>query len=111
MRRRELLQEKVLPKLREPIRFSPELHAPLSDLIRSVKEQGLEGLVAKRRESIYEPGLQPRRVRNARLFRAAAIPRSVVLGHLNGRANQRYPGGCDGHVANCAFIGLGFQYL
>ncbi len=58
MRRRELLQEKVLPTLREPVRFSPELDAPLSDLIRSVKEQGLEGLVAKRRESIYEPRLR-----------------------------------------------------
>lgn len=55
-RRRELLQEKILPKLADPIRFSPELDAPLPDLIRSVKAQGLEGLVAKRRDSIYEPG-------------------------------------------------------
>jgi bifunctional non-homologous end joining protein LigD len=54
--RRELLQTRILPKLNEPIRHSPVFPGPLSDLIRSVREQGLEGLVAKRRDSIYEPG-------------------------------------------------------
>jgi bifunctional non-homologous end joining protein LigD len=54
--RRKLLQERVLVKLREPIRESPELNAGLPDLIRSVKEHGLEGLVAKRCGSRYEPG-------------------------------------------------------
>ena len=56
VRRRELLEEHVLPKLAEPIRYSPVLEAKLEDLIRSVKAQGLEGLVAKRRNSKYEPG-------------------------------------------------------
>ena len=55
-RRRELLEEHVLPKLAEPIRYSPVLEAKVDDLIRSVKAQGLEGLVAKRRNSKYEPG-------------------------------------------------------
>jgi DNA ligase D-like protein (predicted ligase) len=55
-RRRELLEEKVLPKLKEPVRYSPILEASLPDLIQSVKAQGLEGLVAKRRGSRYEPG-------------------------------------------------------
>ena len=54
--RRKLLQERVLVKLCEPIRESPELNAGLPDLIRSVKEHGLEGLVAKRCDSRYEPG-------------------------------------------------------
>lgn len=54
--RRKLLQEKVLSKLPDPIRFSPALEASLSDLITSVKAQGLEGLVAKRRDSVYEAG-------------------------------------------------------
>jgi bifunctional non-homologous end joining protein LigD len=48
----------VLPELWEPIRYSPVLEASLSGLIRSVKDQGLEGLVAKRRDSKYEPGLR-----------------------------------------------------
>ena len=55
-RRRELLEQKILAKLAEPVRYSPELNAGLSDLIDSVKEQGFEGLVAKRRDSKYEPG-------------------------------------------------------
>jgi bifunctional non-homologous end joining protein LigD len=54
--RRELLQERVLATLDEPIRESPVLEATLPDLIASVKAQGLEGLVAKRRDSRYEPG-------------------------------------------------------
>jgi bifunctional non-homologous end joining protein LigD len=55
-KRRELLKEKVLPKLNEPVRYSPDLDASLQDLIASVKVQGLEGLVAKRRDGAYEPG-------------------------------------------------------
>jgi bifunctional non-homologous end joining protein LigD len=46
----------VLSLLREPIREFPVLEARLSDLIRSVKAQGLEGIVAKRIDSRYEPG-------------------------------------------------------
>jgi hypothetical protein len=34
------------PMAPEPIRESPVLEASLSDLIRSVKAQGLEGIVA-----------------------------------------------------------------
>jgi len=54
--RRTLLEKKVLPKLREPIRYSTPLEASLPDLVHSVKTHGLEGLVAKRRDSRYEPG-------------------------------------------------------
>jgi DNA ligase D-like protein (predicted ligase) len=54
--RRTLLKSDVLSKLDEPIRYSPELEAALPDLIRSVKAQNLEGLVAKKRSSTYEPG-------------------------------------------------------
>ena len=56
--RRALLKKQVLPKLGEPIRYSPELKASLPDLIASVKSAGLEGLVAKRRNRRYEPGLR-----------------------------------------------------
>ena len=56
--RRGLLEAKVLPKLGEPIRYSPRLEASLKDLIASVKAQGLEGLIAKRADSKYEPGLR-----------------------------------------------------
>ena len=56
MKRRALIEKSVLPKLADPIRYSPILEVRLKDLIASVKAQGLEGLVAKRRDSKYEPG-------------------------------------------------------
>jgi len=57
-RRRELLEQRVLSKLSAPIKYSSPLDAELSDLIQSVKKLGLEGLVAKRRDSRYESGLR-----------------------------------------------------
>ena len=58
MKRRELIEKHVLPKLADPIRYSPVLEGSLQGPDRSVKAQGLEGLVAKRRDSKYEPGLR-----------------------------------------------------
>jgi DNA ligase D-like protein (predicted ligase) len=58
LRRRRLLEKKVLPKLPEPVRYSAPLDADLPVLIQSVKVHGLEGLVAKRRSSLYQPGLR-----------------------------------------------------
>jgi bifunctional non-homologous end joining protein LigD len=55
-RRQQLLETMVLPKLNEPVRYASPLHAALSDLVASVKAHGLEGLVAKRLGSRYEPG-------------------------------------------------------
>jgi bifunctional non-homologous end joining protein LigD len=54
--RRDLLESEVLPHLGEPIRSSPLLPGSVADLVRSVKLQGLEGLIAKRRNSRYESG-------------------------------------------------------
>ena len=56
--RQELLVTKVLPKLAEPVRHAAPFDAPLPVLVQSVREQGFEGLVAKRRSSVYEPGLR-----------------------------------------------------
>jgi bifunctional non-homologous end joining protein LigD len=57
-KRQALLEQNVLPKLAEPVRYAGTLDAPLPVLIESVKAQRLEGLVAKRRSSRYEPGLR-----------------------------------------------------
>ena len=67
--RRALLEKHVLPKLVEPIRYSPELNAGLPQLIASVKSAGLEGLVAKRRNSRYEPGQRSGAWRKMRINR------------------------------------------
>ena len=57
-KRRQLLEKHILPKLEEPIRYSPILQGKLKDLVHSVKAQRLEGLIAKRRDSKYEAGLR-----------------------------------------------------
>ena len=55
-KRQQLLQTRVLPKLKEPVRYAGALNAALPDLVASVKAHGLEGLVAKRLGTRYEPG-------------------------------------------------------
>jgi ATP-dependent DNA ligase len=54
--RRELLRGLVVPKVEDPIRDCPVLDASLSDVIHAVRAQGLEGIVAKNLEGVYEPG-------------------------------------------------------
>ena len=54
--RRRLLEERVAPLLQEPVQYAAPLEAPLADLIHSVKALNLEGLIAKRLDSRYEPG-------------------------------------------------------
>jgi ATP-dependent DNA ligase len=53
--RRKLLR-KTVRQLAEPIRFSETFDTSPGDLVAVVREQGLEGVVAKRRDSLYEPG-------------------------------------------------------
>ena len=55
-KRQQLLEKMVLPKLKEPVRHAGALNAALPDLVASVKAHGLEGLVAKRLGTRYEPG-------------------------------------------------------
>jgi DNA ligase D-like protein (predicted ligase) len=54
-KRREVL-EAVLSNASDPIRLSAILNASAEQVIAAVKEQGLEGIVAKRSTSRYEPG-------------------------------------------------------
>jgi len=42
--------------LRHPHTDSENIEAAPSDLIRVAKESGFEGIVAKRMDSVYEPG-------------------------------------------------------
>ena len=54
-KRRELLRTKAMPKLRA-IHFSDSFPADAEKMISAVRSQGLDGIVAKRRDSLYEPG-------------------------------------------------------
>jgi DNA ligase D-like protein (predicted ligase) len=53
--RRKALR-KLTRQLDDPIRFSETFDTSADDMIAVVREQGLEGVVAKRRDSHYEPG-------------------------------------------------------
>jgi len=56
--RRELLRTEVMLLLPDSIRYSETLKASPAELIEAVREQGFEGIVAKRRDSVYKPGLR-----------------------------------------------------
>ncbi len=56
--RRQLLQDEVIPTLAEPVRYAAPVDASLDQLIASVKSFGFEGIVGKRLDSPYEPGLR-----------------------------------------------------
>jgi ATP-dependent DNA ligase len=54
-KRRELLRTKAMPRL-PAIHFSDSFPADAEKMISAVRAQGIEGIVAKRRDSLYEPG-------------------------------------------------------
>lgn len=94
--RRALFENEVLPRLSDPIRDSPELPGSVADLVQSVKAQGLEGLIAKRRDSRYEPGERTGAWRKMRVNRAqefvvggytigGATFDAVILGYYDGK--------------------------
>ena len=85
----------VLAELGDPIRESADLDATLPTLVESVKAHGLEGLVAKRLDSRYEPGQrsgawQKMRVNQGQEFVIAGFtpgPRNfdaIIFGYYDG---------------------------
>ena len=57
-----------MPLLPDSIRYSETMEASPGKLIEAVREQGFEGIVAKRRDSAYKPGQ-----------RSAAWPKMRIL--------------------------------
>jgi DNA ligase D-like protein (predicted ligase) len=53
--RRELLNT-ALSAIGDPIRLSGAFETAPTDLLRAAKEHSLEGIIAKRKDSLYEPG-------------------------------------------------------
>jgi DNA ligase D-like protein (predicted ligase) len=54
--RQSLLKQELFSRDREPIRLSQVFDVSASDLVKAVTGEGLEGIVAKRSDSRYEPG-------------------------------------------------------
>jgi DNA ligase D-like protein (predicted ligase) len=53
--RRDLLKTKVMPKL-AGINYSETFDVTANEMLAAVRSQRLEGVIAKRRDSLYEPG-------------------------------------------------------
>jgi bifunctional non-homologous end joining protein LigD len=79
--RRGLLSREVLPLLADPVREAPRFDTSLADLIAAVRAQGLEGLVAKRLDSLYEPGARSGAWRKMRINRSEEF---VIGGYTRG---------------------------
>jgi bifunctional non-homologous end joining protein LigD len=56
LRARKSLLEKLSGNASNPIRFSGELGGDAKALLGEVKRRGLEGIIGKQRDSVYEPG-------------------------------------------------------
>ncbi|HKB89607.1 MAG TPA: non-homologous end-joining DNA ligase [Opitutaceae bacterium] len=93
--RRKLLR-KAMRQLAEPIRFSETFDSSPGDMIAVVREHGLEGIVAKRRDSHYEPGrrsgawVKLRVNRRQNFVIGGYVPRgqifdSILVGYHEGR--------------------------
>jgi ATP-dependent DNA ligase len=59
--------------LPDSIRYSETLEASPAELIDAVREQGFEGIVAKRRDSPYKPGSGRQRGRKCALSKGAIL--------------------------------------
>ena len=63
------------------MREAPKFDAALADLIAAVRAQGLEGLVAKRLDSVYEPGARSGAWRKMRINQSEEF---VIGGYTKG---------------------------
>ena len=93
--RREMLRE-LIPTLPDTIRFSESFNVSAAELMATVRSKGLEGVVAKRRDSGYKPGdrsgdwVKVRANRAQEFVIGGYLPGSssfdsILIGHYEGR--------------------------
>jgi bifunctional non-homologous end joining protein LigD len=56
LQQRKQVLAKLCENVDDPIRYSGEITGDVNSLLAEVKRRGLEGLIGKQRDSIYEPG-------------------------------------------------------
>ena len=88
--RRPMLAE-VLEKAPENIRLSDELRGSKDDLLRLAQQFGLEGLVAKRKNSVYESG---RRSGAWVKYKITKAQEFVIGGYTLPEGSRKYFGSC-----------------
>jgi bifunctional non-homologous end joining protein LigD len=115
-KRRELLLTKV-PRLPDTIRYSETLQASPAELIEAVREQGFEGIVAKQRDSLYEPGKrsgawQKMRVQSREFVIGGYTPGGrnfdgILIGYYEGRDVAKVHAGFTPAVCDAVFKRFG----
>src|SRR5580658_10127002 len=87
-------------KVGEPVRHSETFDVPAAELLATIRQHGLEGIVAKRRSSTYRPGdrsgdwVKLRANKGQELVIGGYVPSSstfdsILVGYYEGR-NLRY---------------------
>src|SRR5436305_14823306 len=56
LEQRKQVLAKICENVGDPIRYSGEISGDVKSLLAEVKRRGLEGLIGKQRNSVYEPG-------------------------------------------------------
>jgi bifunctional non-homologous end joining protein LigD len=79
-----MLRTKLLPQLAEPIRVSESFDVSADELILALRDRGLEGVIAKRRDSFYEPGRRSGAWRKMRVNRGQEF---IIGGYVPTAAN------------------------
>jgi ATP-dependent DNA ligase len=85
-----------MPRMPEQIRFSETFEVSAAEIVAAVKKQGLEGVIAKRRDSLYEPGrrsgawVKMRINKGQELVIAGYVPAasnfdSIIVGYYEGK--------------------------
>lgn len=85
--RREVLKE-LIPTNSEPILFSADFNATGTVFFKQAQKLGLEGIMAKKKDSIYEPG---KRTKNWLKIKTEKTQEAVIAGYtLNEGSNKLF---------------------
>ena len=95
-----------MPRLPDSIRYSETLQASPAELIEAVREQGFEGIVAKRRDSLYEPGRRSGAWQKMRVLQSREF---VIGGYTPGGRN--FDGILIGHYERVANLSTSPRYV
>ncbi|MBV9463835.1 MAG: non-homologous end-joining DNA ligase, partial [Verrucomicrobiae bacterium] len=109
--RKEILAT-LLAKVPEPLRFSASLEGDPDSLLAAVRQQGLEGIVAKLRESKYESGRRSGAWLKCKTDQSQEF---VIGGYTQPRGTRKYFGALligyheDGALRFASKVGTGFD--
>ncbi len=111
LRERKAMLEGVL-RPHPLVRYAPHVEADGDAFLQAVREQELEGMIAKRRDAPYEPGKRSRAWLKVKLRREQEL---VVAGWLEGQGSHRDLGSLvvavneDGRLCHVGQVGSGID--